>query len=103
MRYKYHSFPGAWQGGITYEEETSDIVNIHTPNSLTISTDVYEYKQLTIPKNTMVTTDIDIYNPYDYELCYSIWYKEVKQKNDDETYIKIYWKIFSAITNPTDW
>ena len=82
----------------TYEEETSDIVNIHTPNSLTISTDVYEYKQLTIPKNSMVTTDIDIYNPFDYELCYSIWYKEVKQKDDDENYIKIYQKTKENLT-----
>jgi len=82
----------------TYEEETSDIVNIYTPNSLSISADMYEYKQLTIPKNSMVTTDIDIYNTYDYELCYSIWYKEVKQKKDDEDYIKIYQKTKENLT-----
>ncbi|MBQ2872978.1 MAG: hypothetical protein IJE89_03155 [Bacilli bacterium] len=59
----------------TFESETSDIVSIHTPKSLQISENVYEYQQLVIKPNTVATTDIDIYNAYEYEICYSIWYK----------------------------
>ena len=46
----------------TFEGETSNIVSMYTPNSLTISEDIYEYKQITVGKNSYVTTDIDIYN-----------------------------------------
>lgn len=73
----------------TFEGETSDIVSIHTPNSLEISSDMYEYKQLTIPKNSYLTTDIDIYNTHEEELCYSIWYKTAG-KDADQNKIKIY-------------
>ena len=37
----------------TFESETSDIVSIHTPKSLNISENIYEYQQLSI-KNLVV-------------------------------------------------
>ena len=61
----------------TFESETTDIVSIHTPKSLTISENVYEYQQIKIEPNTVATTDVDISNSYDYDVCYSIWYKVV--------------------------
>ena len=71
----------------TYESETSEIVSIHTPNSLHISTDSYEYKQVTVPKNSYKTADIDIYNTYNETLCYSVWYKPITK---DQSKIKVY-------------
>ena len=59
----------------TFESSTSDIVSIHTPKSLQISENIYEYQQVVVEPNTIATTDIDIYNTFDYEVCYSIWYK----------------------------
>lgn len=73
----------------TFESETSNIVNIHTPNSLTITENVYEYQQITIPANTVSTTDVDIYNNYDYDVCYSVWYKLINE-NIDESKIQIF-------------
>jgi len=61
----------------TYENSTSDIVSIHIPKSLTISENIYEYQQITVEPNTVATTDIDIYNSFEYEVCYSIWYKVI--------------------------
>lgn len=61
----------------TFESSTSDIVSIHTPKSLTISENVYEYQQLVVEPNTITTTDIDIYNTFGYDVCYSIWYKVI--------------------------
>lgn len=81
-----------------FEGETSNIVNIHTPNSLTISTDMYEYKQITVPKNSTVTTDIDIYNTYNYELCYSIWYKVINQIDEKKDLVTIYQKTANNLT-----
>lgn len=73
----------------TFESSTSDIVNIHIPKSLQISENTYEYQQLVVEPNTVVTTDIDIYNRYDYDVCYSIWYKLVG--NDiDESKVQIF-------------
>ena len=66
----------------TFESETSDIVSIHTPKSLKISENIYEYQQLEIEPNTVATTDIDIYNAYEYEVCYSIWYKILGETNE---------------------
>lgn len=66
----------------TLDTETSDIVTIYTPKSLTISENIYEYQQLTIEPNTIATTDIDIYNPYGYEVCYSVWYKIIEKDID---------------------
>lgn len=59
----------------TYENETSDIVSIHIPKSLTISENIYEYQQISIEPDTVATTDIDIHNAFEYEVCYSVWYK----------------------------
>lgn len=59
----------------TFESETGDIVSIHIPKSLTISENVYEYQQIKIPPNQVITTDIDIHNAFEYETCYSVWYK----------------------------
>ncbi len=66
----------------TLESGTSDIVSIHTPNSLNINEEAYEYKQLTVPKESLITTDIDLYNNLEYELCYSAWYKVIGDKVD---------------------
>lgn len=72
----------------TFESSTSDIVNIHTPKSLKISENIYEYQQLTVESNTVTTVDIDIYNTFEYEVCYSVWYKIVG--NTDENKIQIF-------------
>lgn len=61
----------------TFENETSDIVSIHIPKSLTISENIYEYQQVALEPNSVATTDIDIYNSFDYEVCYSVWYKVI--------------------------
>lgn len=73
----------------TFEGETSNIVSLYTPNSLKISEEMYEYKQIVIPENSYITTDIDIYNTYDYEICYSIWY-QVVDGEIDKSKVKIY-------------
>lgn len=73
----------------TFEGTTGNIVSIYTPNSLEISESISEYKQITVPKNSYITTDIDIYNTFDYEICFSIWYKYLT-KNIDISKIKIY-------------
>lgn len=70
----------------TFESETDDIVSIHTPKSLTISETVYEYQQIKIEPNAVATTEIDIFNSFDYTVCYSVWYKVV---GDIETQNKV--------------
>ena len=80
----------------TLESETSNIVNIHTPNTLEISTEMYEYKQVTVPKNSYITSDIDLYNTKENELCYSIWYKIVGSA--DKSKVKIYQNTDENIT-----
>ncbi len=74
----------------TLENSTSNIVSIHTPNTLKIDAKVTEYKQVTIPKNSYISTDIDIYNNYDYNLCYSVWYNVIANSNVDINKVKIY-------------
>ena len=59
----------------TFESTTGDIVSIHIPKSLTISENVYEYQQIKVGPNQVVTTDIDVHNAFDYAVCYSVWYK----------------------------
>lgn len=73
----------------TFESSTTDIVSIHTPKSLTISENVYEYQQIVIEPNTITTTNIDIYNSFDYEICYSVWYKIIGD-NDIRSKIQIF-------------
>ena len=68
----------------TYQSETSDVVAIELPSALSISTDMYEYKQLEVKPKTTNTTDIDIYNTFDYDLCYSIWYKNISSESNIE-------------------
>ena len=71
----------------TLEKSSDDIVSIRTPSNLHISASTYEYKQVTVPKNAYITTDLDIYNNLEDELCYSIWYKVV---GNDSNKINIY-------------
>jgi len=59
----------------TYQSETSDVVSIELPSALSISTDMYEYKQLQVEPKSTSMADIDVYNTFEYDLCYSIWYK----------------------------
>lgn len=73
----------------TLEAESSDIVSIHTPSNLSVLADTYEYKQVSVPKNGYISTDIDIYNNLEYDVCYSVWYKVVN--NDvDKSKVKVY-------------
>ena len=71
----------------TLESSTDDIVNINTPDRITLNTEVYEYRQITIPKNAIITTDIDIYNNIDDSLCYGIWYKVMSGEGNK---VKVY-------------
>ena len=59
----------------TLEKQSDNIVSIRTPDTLSISSSTYEYRQANVPKDSYITTDVDIYNNFNYELCYSIWYK----------------------------
>lgn len=68
----------------TFESETSEVVNINLPTNLSLQTDMIEYKQIEIPANSVNTTDVDIYNTFEYNLCYGIWYKVVGK--DDELF-----------------
>lgn len=81
----------------TLEQSSKDIVSIHTPSDLTISLDSYEYRQISVPANSSITTDVDIYNNFNYDICYSIWYKLVT-KNADNSKIKIYQNTDNSIT-----
>ena len=81
----------------TLERESSDIVSIHTPNNLSISLDTYEYRQVSVPANSYITTDVDIYNNFNYDICYSVWYN-IATKNIDQSKIKIYENTNESIT-----
>ena len=74
----------------SHEAATSNVVSIDTPNSLYLPTAISEYRQVTIPKNSYTTTDVDIYNNHDYEACYSVWYKILDIGNTDSTKVKVY-------------
>lgn len=82
----------------TFESSTSDIVSIHTPKSLQISENIYEYQQVVVEPNTIARTDIDIYNTFDYEVCYSIWYKVVGD-SDKETKVQIFEHTDDSLTS----
>lgn len=71
----------------TFESETSNVVTIHTPTSLQISENIYEYQQITVKENSVVTIDIDIYNTFDYDVCYSIWYKIIGEFEEEKVQI----------------
>ena len=61
----------------TFEGSTSDVVSINTPGSLNLNLDVEEYRQVVVPKNSYLNTDVDIYNNFDYNICYSVWYQVI--------------------------
>lgn len=71
----------------TFESETSNVVTIHTPTNLQISENIYEYQQITVKENSVVTIDIDIYNSFDYDVCYSIWYKIIGEYEEEQVQI----------------
>lgn len=73
----------------TLEGETSSVVTIHTPNTLKITENMSEYRQITIPKNSYINTDVDIYNTFTYDLCYSTWYK-IPNKSIETSSIKVF-------------
>ena len=75
----------------TFEGSTSDIVTIHTPKSLKISENIYEYQQLILEPNSVTSIDIDIYNTFDYEVCYSVWYKIIGE-SDIQNKVQIFEK-----------
>lgn len=82
----------------TFESSTSDIVSIHTPKSLQISENIYEYQQLTLDPNSVTTTDIDIYNSFEYDVCYSIWYKIIGDSTDSNK-VQIFQKSDNSLTS----
>ena len=74
------------------ETSSNNIVSIRTPEELQVSSSTYEYKQVTVSKHSYITTDVDIYNNFAYELCYSIWYKTIGGN------IKIYENTSNSLT-----
>ena len=72
----------------SFESSTSDVVSLKTPNSLYLNTDIAEYRQVSVPKNDSRTADVDIYNTYNYDVCYSIWYKVIAEKSTVNAYEK---------------
>lgn len=67
----------------TFESETSEVVNIKLPTNIMLKTDITEYKQIEVKANSVSTTDVDMYNTFEYNICYSIWYKIVKENNEN--------------------
>ena len=82
----------------TLESETSDIVSMNTSNYLNINTTTYEYNKITVPANSTISTDVDVYNNYEYDLCYSVWYKIVATKDVSIGKISIYQNTNDALT-----
>ena len=82
----------------TFEGSTSDIVTIHTPKSLKISENVYEYQQIVLEPNSVTSTDIDVYNEFDYEVCYSIWYKIIGT-DDIQNKVQIFEKTENSLSS----
>ena len=82
----------------TLEGETSDIVSMNTSNYLNIETSTYEYSKITVQANSTISTDIDVYNNYDYDLCYSVWYKIVQSKNISAAKVSIYQNTNEGLT-----
>ena len=74
----------------TFESETSNVVTMNTPNSINIDLSTSEYRRILIPANSYITTDVDLYNNFNYELCYSIWYSIIESNLVQENKIRIY-------------
>lgn len=81
----------------TFESETEDIVSIHTPSDLSVKNEMYEYQQVYVPDNNYVSTDVDLYNNMDDELCYSVWYK-VATDGIDKNKIRVYQETDNSLT-----
>lgn len=73
----------------TLESQSDDIVSIHTPSNLNVTNNTYEYQQISISGNSYISTDLDIYNNTESELCYAIWYK-IATNSVDADKIKVY-------------
>ena len=73
----------------TLESETSDIVNIEIANVLNIESNNYEYKQVVVSPKSSITTDVDIYNNYNYDICYAIWYKVVPSEEINTSNVSV--------------
>ena len=82
----------------TLESETTDIVSMNTSNFLDVDTNTYEYNKITIPADSTISTDVDVYNNYDYDLCYSVWYKVVQAKNMSVAKVSIYQNTNEGLT-----
>ena len=82
----------------TLESETSDIVNLETSNVLNINETTYEYKQVKVEANTSISTDIDIYNNFDYDICYSVWYKVVPTTGINTNVVSVYQNTSEGLT-----
>ena len=80
----------------TLESSTSDVVSMNTPNSLQLSMSSDEYRLVVVPKNGYITTDIDVYNNFSYDICYSIWYKVIT--NEDPNKVKVYQNTDGSLT-----
>lgn len=80
----------------TYESSTSDVVSMNTPNSLQLSITSDEYRLVVVPKNSYITTDIDVYNNFSYDICYSIWYKIIT--DGDPNKVKVYQNTDGSLT-----
>ncbi len=80
----------------TYESSTSDVVSMNTPNALHLSMSTDEYRLVNVPKDSYITTDVDVYNNFSYDICYSIWYKVIT--NGDPTKVNVYQNTDSSLT-----
>ena len=80
----------------TFESSTSDVISMNTPNALHLSMSTDEYRMIVVPKNSYVTTDIDVYNNFNYDICYSIWYKVIT--NEDANKVKVYQNTSDTLT-----
>lgn len=81
----------------TFESSTSNIVSINTPKSLQIKEETSEYQQITVEANSVITTDVDIYNANKYDTCYSIWYK-LLGNNIDKSKVQVFENSKTSLT-----
>ena len=74
----------------TFESSTDSVVSINTPNDLSLATSLETYRMIHVDGNKYVTTDIDIYNNFEYNLCYSVWYNVIENESIDKSKVKLY-------------
>lgn len=82
----------------TFESSTSNVVDIHIAKSLSVLENIYEYQQVSVDKNSVLTMDVDIYNDLDYDVCYGMWYKIIGN-NIDVDKVQIFQISNSMITS----